>query len=836
MARKSPLGVKLRLVRIARRERPRTSHSPHVTRESSALRLSLPDVAQRRLLALVPLVLVILIGALTFERARSVVAEVQGAERGHEILEASGSLLTRAIDAETGQRAYLLTGDETFLEPYRGARTDIERSLRALRTLVQGDHPQETRLDAIEALTNQRFALLDSSIAQHRNGNLSAGSNSAAQLLGKEKMDRLRGAVSAFQSYERSLLAERRAAEQKSVSSAGILIVAAALVALLLSSLINLRFSRAIEERERTNAALKEVNEDLQHQSAELEMQAVEMESQAAELEATSEDLKSTNDALSKTTLAAELSRDEAERARLQLEQVLENLPDSVNVFDSEWRWTYVNPEGARRLTELGIDAANVRGRNLWETLPLLRGTRFESELLRARKEGKVLEYEEYAPALDMWVENSLVPASGLLLSFSRDITRRKREEQGAKLLSEASRVLASTLEYEKTLESVARLAVGDLADWCGVDLVDEEGKIRQVVVSHIDPAKIRWAKELSILYPPDRSGPTGVGNVIRTGQPEMYPEISDEMLVAGARDANHLKLLRELQFRSAIIVPMIARGHTLGALSLISTGNGRRYSDADLTLAMELATRAGIAIDNAQLYRSALAASEAKSAFLATMSHELRTPLNAIIGYQSLLKEGIEGQLNEGQLSQLNRIRASADHLLGLIDEVLTFSRVEAGKEIVHREETDLRAIVKAAVAMVTPLAESKGLGLRAEGDDARLFTDPGKVRQILLNLLSNAIKFSDGGEVVVRSRVEGKSVEVSIIDDGIGIADENIERIFDPFWQVEQRSTRKVGGTGLGLSVSRSLARLIGGEIAVESNFGKGTAFTLTLPVRQG
>ena len=803
--------------------------------ESSAVRLSLPDVAQRRLLALVPLVLVILIGALTFERARSVVAEVQGAERGHEILEASGSLLTRAIDAETGQRAYLLTGDETFLEPYRGARRDIDRSLSSLRTLVQGDHPQETRLNAIEALTNQRFALLDSSIAQRRAGNLSEA-NSLSQLLGKEKMDQLRGAVSRFQSYERSLLAEHRVAEQKSVSNAGILIVAAALLALLLSSLINLRFSRAIEERERTNAELSQVNDDLQNQSSELEMQAVEMESQAAELEATSEDLRSTNDALGRTTLAAELSRDAAERARLQLEQVLENLPDSVNVFDSEWRWTYVNPEGARRLTELGIDAGNVHGRNLWETLPWIKGTRFERELLRARNEGKVVDYEEYAPALDLWLDNSLVPASGSLLSFSRDITRRKREEQGAKLLSQASRVLASTLEYEKTLESVARLAVGDLADWCGVDLVDEDGKIRQVVVSHVDPAKIEWAKELNLLYPPDHSGPTGVGNVIRTGQPEIYPEISDEMLVAGARDADHLKLLRELEFRSALIVPMIARGRTLGALSLISTGNGRRYGEADLALAMEVATRAGLAIDNSQLYRGALAASEAKSAFLATMSHELRTPLNAIIGYQSLLQEGIEGQLNDGQLSQLNRIRASADHLLGLIDEVLTFSRVEAGKEVVHREDSDLHAIVKAAVAMVTPLAESKGLGLRAEGDDARLFTDAGKVRQILLNLLSNAIKFSDGGEVVVRSRVEGKAVEVSIIDDGIGIAHENIEKIFDPFWQVEQRSTRKVGGTGLGLSVSRSLARLIGGEIAVETKFGKGSTFTLTLPVRQG
>jgi signal transduction histidine kinase len=320
---------------------------------------------------------------------------------------------------------------------------------------------------------------------------------------------------------------------------------------------------------------------------------------------------------------------------------------------------------------------------------------------------------------------------------------------------------------------------------------------------------------------------------VIHTGQPEVYPEITDEMLAASAADADHLRIMRELRFKSALIVPMIARGRTLGALTLVSTDKGRRYTNDDVPLAMELATRAALAIDNAQLYRSALAASEAKSAFLATMSHELRTPLNAIIGYQSLLKEGIDGPLNEAQIAQLNRIRASADHLLGLIDEVLTFSRVEAGKETVHREDTSLRSIVNEAITMTAPLARAKGLVVRAEGDDARLFTDGSKVRQILLNLLSNAIKFTDSGEIVIRSRVEGDRVLVSVADTGIGVAAENLERIFDPFWQVEQRSTRKVGGTGLGLSVSRTLARLIGGDISVESELGKGSTFTLTLPV---
>jgi signal transduction histidine kinase len=135
-----------------------------------------------------------------------------------------------------------------------------------------------------------------------------------------------------------------------------------------------------------------------------------------------------------------------------------------------------------------------------------------------------------------------------------------------------------------------------------------------------------------------------------------------------------------------------------------------------------------------------------------------------------------------------------------------------------------------------VTPLAEAKGLRLRNETTDARLLTDGGKVRQILLNLLSNAIKFSDDGDIVVRSRLNGESVAVSIADRGIGIAAENLEKIFDPFWQVEQRSTRRIGGTGLGLSVSRSLARLLGGEVSVESGLDQGSMFTLTLPARRG
>jgi len=796
----------------------------------------LTGTVQRRVLALVPAVLVLLVGALAYDQAGNVIADVQEVGRSHSVIEGSEALLVRAVDAETGQRAYLLTGHETFLEPYRGARADIGRSLDSLRRLTRGEPAQQARLTTIARVVPERFALLDSGINLRRRGAITDAASADRLMAGKQKMDQLRSLVTDLSAHEQGLLEQRRRTEQDSLREAAFAVGAAGILALLISVLVNLGFSHALGERDSANLALRTVNEDLEHQSKQLEEQAVEMESQAAELEATAEDLRTTNDALSRTTSAAENARDLAEDARTRLERVLDNLPDAATVFDSEWRWTYVNPSAARMLLTLGVDPSRAVGQVVWDLLPDLRGSRFETETLRAVRESIVAEYEEYVPALGAWAETSIVPLPGAVMVFSRDITRRKREQQGAQLLGDASRVLASTLDYEKTLEAVARLAVGGLADWCAVDLAEPDGKVRQVVVSHRDEAKIRWAKELNKRYPPDHNGPTGVGHVIRTGQAELYADISDAMLVAAARDADHLAIMRELQIKSALVVPMIARGRTLGALTLISSGSGRRYDEGDQALAMELATRAAIAIDNAQLYRSALAASESKSAFLATMSHELRTPLNAIIGYQSLLAEGIDGRLNAPQLVQLTRIRSSADHLLGLIDEVLTFSRVDAGKEMVRREEVQLAPIVAEALAMVTPLAESKGLALRNQTVDAALLTDGGKVRQILLNLLSNAIKFSDDGEIVVRSRLNGDSVAVSIVDPGIGISPENVARIFDPFWQVEQRSTRRVGGTGLGLSVSRSLARLLGGDVSVESQVDHGSTFTVTLPTRRG
>jgi signal transduction histidine kinase len=227
--------------------------------------------------------------------------------------------------------------------------------------------------------------------------------------------------------------------------------------------------------------------------------------------------------------------------------------------------------------------------------------------------------------------------------------------------------------------------------------------------------------------------------------------------------------------------------------------------------------------------------ANTAKSNFLAVMSHELRTPLSAIIGYEELLADGITGPVNEAQKHQLGRMKASAQHLLHLIDQILSYSRVDAGREIVQYEDVDANELAQDAATLVEPLAREKGLPFEVvvTGYALPMSTDSGKVRQILVNLLSNAVKFTPSGRVTLVVQHDGGIVRYVVRDTGIGIAAEHRDQIFDAFWQVEQPSTRRVGGTGLGLSVTRRLARLLGGDVVVESKVGDGSAFTVTLPL---
>ena len=228
--------------------------------------------------------------------------------------------------------------------------------------------------------------------------------------------------------------------------------------------------------------------------------------------------------------------------------------------------------------------------------------------------------------------------------------------------------------------------------------------------------------------------------------------------------------------------------------------------------------------------------ANNSKTDFLAVMSHELRTPLTAIMGYEELLSDGITGPVTELQRQQLGRINASARHLLGLIDEILTFARVDVGRERIRWESMSVNHTVADSAALVEPMAAAKSIDFIVDllEEDQAIQTDGTKLRQMLVNLLSNGIKFTEKGEVRIGCAVRDGILEVSIADTGVGIPAENIEEVFELFWQAEQTATRKTGGTGLGLSVTRKLARLLGGDVTVASRVGMGTTFLLTLPMK--
>ena len=226
--------------------------------------------------------------------------------------------------------------------------------------------------------------------------------------------------------------------------------------------------------------------------------------------------------------------------------------------------------------------------------------------------------------------------------------------------------------------------------------------------------------------------------------------------------------------------------------------------------------------------------ANRAKTDFLAVMSHELRTPLNAIVGYTELLHDGVAGPVSDVQREQLERVQLSARHLVELVDDILSFSRLESGTENVRAVPIDVAEVTREAGALVEPVAAAKGLTVTIDtpNEPARFTSDPAKVRQVLVNLLSNAIKFTDEGGIRLASRAEDGCVVFEVVDTGIGIAPEHQEQVFETFWQVDQTATRKRGGAGLGLSVSRRLARALGGDLSVESAIGKGSRFRFWVP----
>ncbi|PYS79076.1 MAG: hypothetical protein DMF66_04035, partial [Acidobacteria bacterium] len=368
----------------------------------------------------------------------------------------------------------------------------------------------------------------------------------------------------------------------------------------------------------------------------------------------------------------------------------------------------------------------------------LRRGERVERlETVRVRKDGQRRDVSVTVSP----VRNSsgrLVGAS----TIARDITEQKRAQERLRFIAEAGRVLASTLDYETTLEQMVRLAVAALADYCIIDLVEDDGRVRRVAASHRDPARQQLVERLRE-YPPDPSHTGGVAKVLRTGQPEVVGDMPDEVLSSLVRDEEHLRVARELGVKSILIVPLSARERTIGALTFVSSRSPHEYTPDDVAYAQEIAARAALAIENARLYSRAQEVNRVKDEFLATLSHELRTPLTPIIGWANMIRSG---QLGAAEAETGLRVIEKNSHALSrLINDLLDMSSILSGKMRIERAHVELGAVVREAVETVRTQAAARSVALEVETGGlapAVVSGDRTRLIQIFWNLLNNAVK----------------------------------------------------------------------------------------------
>lgn len=456
------------------------------------------------------------------------------------------------------------------------------------------------------------------------------------------------------------------------------------------------------------------------------------------------------------------------------------------------------------------------------------------------------------------------------------DITERKNIEINLSYLARAGAVLSASLDYKQTMKAIAKLAVPDIADWCTIEILDDDDVLQTVVVAHKDPRKVAWAKELREQQGPrDLNDPTGVAKVLRTGEYEFYPVISDDMLVATAKNKKELKLLREIGFSSAIIVPIIVNGRPVGAITLISSEQKRHYTERDLEMVKELASRASMAMTNASLYHDArkeLAArrrleEELRIAndelerrvtqrtaqledtntnlersnrelqdFAYVASHDLQEPLRKIQAFGNLLEEEYGDKLGEGR-DYLKRMRGAAARMSALIEDILSFSRVTTKAR--GFTSVDLNKVAKEVL---------EDLETRIQDTDATvdisklpvIDADAMQIRQLLQNLISNALKFHkpDVAPVLKISATTEISLDnrknycrLVIEDNGVGFDEKYLDRIFAVFQRLHSRESYE--GTGIGLAVCRKIVERHGGTITAESKPNAGATFIINLPV---
>ncbi len=412
--------------------------------------------------------------------------------------------------------------------------------------------------------------------------------------------------------------------------------------------------------------------------------------------------------------------------------------------------------------------------------------------------------------------------------ALKRSVLVAQEATRAADMLSKASALLASSLDYETTLDSLARLSTAAFADWCAVDLINDDGSIRHLTVSHANPVLRDLALRFQEVVFQEPEGAPGAPQALLKRKSVLLTDLAESDLKGIAPEAKILQLIGALGVRSLISVPLIVRDRVLGTTTFSSSK--RSYSEVDLQLAEELSQRAAVAIDTAMLFREAEQANRYKDAFLGTVAHELRTPLTSMIGWVQLARRSPE-MFGEA----LTHLEESGGLLRVFVEDLLDVTRIRERKLSVELTEVDLADVVRSAREMTALSAAAREIDFRFRRDleSAPVLGDRVRLLQVVWNLLSNAIKFTPvGGRIEVRLRREGDDACLTVSDNGEGITAEFAPHVFELYRQGEGDGHRL--GLGIGLAIVAQVVALHGGSVEVESpGPGHGSTFTVTLPL---
>jgi PAS domain S-box-containing protein len=434
---------------------------------------------------------------------------------------------------------------------------------------------------------------------------------------------------------------------------------------------------------------------------------------------------------------------------------------------------------------------------------------------------------------IELTVIRSPLEGPPMFTAYLRDITERQRAEAVMEFLAQTRAALAALVDRDSALQQAAGAMVPFFADWCVLYTISSEGNIEHQACAHRDPEKQRNLKEMLDRYPFDWSNSSASVQALRSGEAQFIADLPDALLTNIARDQTHIDLLRALDPKSIISIPLRVRDRTIGTITFVATEPSRLYTPGDVRFAEELARSVAIAIDNAHLFNSVKTADRQKDEFLAMLAHELRTPL-AAIRYATEVARLPEV---DPKVELLDIVERQVQNLVRLIDDLLDISRISRGKILLRREYLDASVIARRAVASVRPILEGKNheLDFELAEEPMPIYADPMRAEQTVVNLLTNAVKYThDGGRVSLRVYPEDQEVVIRIKDTGIGIAPEILPRVFDLFTQADQSLDRSQGGLGVGLAVTRRLVEMHGGTVAAHSEgVGHGSEFTLRLPL---